>query len=65
MRISGIFSALVRMWSLRACSRALRTPGWTTLNSDPTSLLLASLLIFKMDQAKWLYLCYISLFLHL
>lgn len=66
MRISHFFCAhVVRMCSLELTPGLQRTPGGLTVNPDPTSSLLASLLIFKMIQAKWLYLRYISLFLHL
>lgn len=66
MRISGFFCAhVVRMCSLELTPGLQRTPGVLTVNPDPTSSLLASLLIFRMIQAKWLYLRYISLFLHL
>lgn len=60
------FSVLVaKMCSLGPIPGLQRTPEWLTVNPDPSSLLLVSLLIFKTIQAKWLYLYYISLFLHL
>lgn len=48
---------------IRAYIRAAEATGQLTVNLDPSNLLLASLLIFKRIQAKWLYLCYILLFI--
>jgi hypothetical protein len=40
------------MGSLNLVVRLEEPPEWMALNPDPSTLLLASLLIFKMTQAK-------------
>lgn len=55
MRISNIFPVLVgRLYAVGSTPGLQRAPALLMVDLDPSSVLLALILIFKLIQVKWL-----------